>query len=110
MPFSQFLPGPVSKHVIGKIVSGFLITNILLVKPKLISGEDAAVSTVLFKGKIGNGTKLLNAGMRSYAVIHDGITYPFSFSDDSAKFDSPENTKIREHILNSIRFTNDTSP
>ena len=81
-----------------------------MVKPKLISGEDAAVSTVLFKGKIGNGTKLLNAGMRSYAVIHDGITYPFSFSDDSAKFDSPENTKIREHILNSIRFTNDTSP
>jgi len=52
----------------------------------------------------------LNAGMRSYAVIHNGITYPFSFSDDPAKFDNPESTKTRERILNSIRFTNDTSP
>jgi hypothetical protein len=76
------------------------------VKPKLIGGEDAAVFTVLLKANIDNGTKSLNIGARQYAVIHNGITYPFSFSDDVAKFDLPENTKTRQRILESIRFTN----
>ena len=87
-------------------VPQFTVVEHTTVRPKLIGGEDAAIFTTLAKTKIDNSTKLLNVGTRNYAVIHNGITYPFSFAHDPAKFDNPENTKTRERILNSIRFTN----
>ena len=80
------------------------------VKPKFIDGEDTGVFTILSNLKIDNATKSLNVGTREYAVIHDGIAYPFLFSADPSKFDNLESPKIRERILNSIRFTNDTNP
>lgn len=89
-----------------KLYVKLFINSELFISPKLIGGEDAAVFTTLAKTKIDNSTKLLNVGTRNYAVIHNGITYPFSFAHDPAKFDNPENTKTRERILNSIRFTN----
>lgn len=79
-------------------------------KPKLIGGEDAAVFTALFKAKIDNGEKSMNVGARQYAVIHNGITYPFLFSNDAAKFDLPENTKLRQRFLESIHFMNGMTP
>lgn len=73
-------------------------------KPKLVSGEDAAALTAQIKGEISSSS--INLGARLYSVIHNGMGYPFMFTDDVSQFDNPENTKIREQILNSIRFTN----
>ena len=81
-------------------VPQFTVVEHTSVKPKLIGGEDVAVFTTLVK------IKSLNVGTRNYAVIHNGITYSFSFSDDPGKFDLPENTKIRQRILESIQFMN----
>jgi hypothetical protein len=90
-------------------VPQFTVVEHTTIKPKSIGGEDAAVFTTLVKTSIDNLTKSLNVGTRNYTVIHNGITYPFSFADDPAKFDNPENIKTRERMLNSIRFTNETT-
>jgi hypothetical protein len=74
------------------------------VRPKLIGGEDTAFFTILNKSD-ANSTNP-DIGSRQYFVLHNGLSYPFVFTDIASKFDNPENMKIRERIINSIRFTN----
>jgi len=53
---------------------------------------------------VGEQTVILNVGEQTVITIHNNTAYTLVFNSLADEFDSPELTKIREHMIESMRW------
>lgn len=77
-----------------------VIEPVSLTKYK-VGGEQTGSYVIGYRGKDTG----LNVGEQVLVTKHSGSLYVFSFQAYGEEFDSPELTNIREHMINSIKWT-----
>ena len=79
-------------------------------EPHLITIDNKSAGTVVLAAEEKYEDTPIKIANQLWVVIIGSKAYLITYLDNPNEFDSPENTEIRNHFINSIKFFGDIEP